>query len=147
MSNSDPGRKDIVDGWFKEVAGELRLMGVRCRDCQKTFFPAKMVCPECFDGELEAAPLSRTGILHTYALSFMGPASMKKPYLMGFIDLPEGIKLYSIITGLEPEPDSLKVGQEMEMVVEAFSRDEQGRDIYTYKFRPTGAKEGQSCAK
>ena len=131
----------ISNGWFQKINGEWRLMGTRCRDCQKTYFPVKMVCPDCFDGELETVPLSKTGTLHTYAQSFMGPADLEKPYLMGFIDLPENIKLYSIITaGNSPEMQP-RVGMRMEMFVDVVKKDVSGAEVLAYKFRPAKTEE------
>jgi uncharacterized OB-fold protein len=41
----------------------------------------------------------------------------KKPYVIGFIDLPEGIKLFSMLTDCEPAEKTLKIGMEMETIL------------------------------
>ncbi|MFH1134921.1 MAG: OB-fold domain-containing protein [Pseudomonadota bacterium] len=130
----------ISDRWFQPRDGEWRLMGNRCQACRKTFFPAKMVCPLCFDGRLEAVPLSGTGTLHTFAKSYMGPLDIQKPYLMGFIDLPEGLKLYALIEAAEPWEETLRIGLLMEMFIGVFKTDSSGREIMTYKFRPAAGE-------
>lgn len=114
----------------------MALKGGRCLGCGRVCFPMKPVCPNCFDGKLEDVPLSNKGKLHTFACSHMGPPGMEKPYVIGFIDLPEGIKLFSLITRCEPWNEVLKVDMEMEMVVETVRRDEEGTEIIGYKFRP-----------
>ena len=128
--------KLIEERWFKDSPEGMVLMGSRCEKCKKTFFPKKLVCPHCFDGELKEVPLSRKGKLHTYALSVMGPSDMEKPYVIGFIDLPEGIKLFAILTDCEPWDEVLKVNMEMEMVISKIKEDEYGNSIRSYKFRP-----------
>ena len=128
----------IEDAWFEETAEGPRLVGSRCESCRAVFFPKKQVCPKCFDGELRDVPLSRVGKLHSYALSVLGPPGIEKPFVVGFVDLPEGIKLYSILTDCDPWDDVLRIGMEMEMVVEKIKEDEQGLDIMGYKFRPSG---------
>ena len=128
--------KFIEEGWFKDSADGVVLMGSRCETCKKSFFPKKLVCPECFDGELKEVPLNRKGKLHTYALSVMGPSEMEKPYVIGFIDLPEGIKLFAILTDCEPWDEVLKIDMEMEMVTGKIKEDEYGNEIIRYKFRP-----------
>ena len=45
--------KFIEEGWFKDSADGVALMGSRCEACRKVFFPKKEVCPNCFDGELK----------------------------------------------------------------------------------------------
>ena len=129
-------RKFIEKRWFKNSTEGVVLVGSRCETCKKTFFPKKLVCPDCFDGELKEVPLSRKGKLHTYALSVMGPTDMEKPYVIGFIDLPEGIKLFSVLTDCEPWDEVLKVNMEMEMIIGKIKEDEYGNSIRSYKFRP-----------
>jgi uncharacterized OB-fold protein len=126
--------KFIEESWFKKFDGELRLVGTHCIDCNKVFFPPKKVCPLCFDGKIEDVPLSKTGTLHTYARSVMGPPDLEKPFLMGFINIPEKIKIYSLITGCKYE--DLKVGMPMEVVIEGIKKDSEGNVTVGYKFRP-----------
>ena len=128
--------KLIEERWFKGSPEGMVLVGSRCETCKKSFFPKKEVCPDCFDGELKEVPLSRKGKLHTYALSVMGPSDMEKPYVIGFIDLPEGIKLFSILTDCEPWDEVLKIDMEMEMFIGKIKQDEYGNSIRSYKFRP-----------
>jgi len=126
--------KFIEESWFKTYDGELRLMGTHCIDCDKVFFPPKKVCPLCFNGRIEDRPLSKTGILHSYARSVMGPPGLETPFLMGLVDIPEKIIIYSVLTGCEYE--DLKVGMPMEMVIEGIKKDSEGNVTVGYKFRP-----------
>ena len=60
---------------------------------------------------------------------------------MGYVDLPEGPRIFSQFTrGSEKE---LKIGMEMELVVEKLKTDKEGNEIYNYKFRPVKTLEGQ----
>ena len=126
----------IEEGWFKDSSEGLVLVGSRCGACSKVFFPKKIICPNCFDGELREIHLSRTGKLHSFAQSILGPSEMEKPYVMGFIDLPEGVKLYSLLTDCEPWDEVLKIDMEMEMVMGKIKEDPYGNEIIGYKFRP-----------
>jgi uncharacterized OB-fold protein len=128
--------KFIEEGWFKDTDEGIMLMGSRCEACKKVFFPKKEVCPECFDGELIEVPLSKQGRLHSYTLSVMGIPGMETPYAIGFIELPEGIKLFSILTDCKPWDEVLKVDMDMEMVIEKIRQDESGNEIVSYQFRP-----------
>lgn len=135
-NESSGERKYIEEGWFKDSSEGVVLLGNRCEACKKVFFPKKYVCPECFDGELREVPLSKKGKLHSYTLSVMGIPGMETPYVVGFIDLPEGIKLFSVIKDCEPWDKVLKIGMEMEMVIGKIRRDESGNEIISYQFRP-----------
>jgi uncharacterized OB-fold protein len=142
VNQSNGSQKFIEDGWFKDSVEGIALVGSRCEACKKVFFPKKEVCPRCFDGELKEVPLSKKGKLHSYTLSVMGIPGIETPYVVGFIDLPEGIKLFSVITDCEPWDKVLRIGMEMDMVIGRIRRNEFGDEIVSYKFRPIkgGAK-------
>lgn len=131
-----PLSRFIDDSWFQTVGDEIRLLGSGCLVCGKVAFPRKPVCPVCFSDELETVPLSRRGTLHTFARSVMGPTGLETPFVMGFIDLPEGIKLYSLINCAEPWDRELRIGIEMEMTIGKIKVDESGREVLSYRFRP-----------
>lgn len=131
-------KKFIEEGWFHDFGQGLSLTGGRCPSCGHTCFPAKRVCPSCFNAEQRKVPLGRKGKLHTFARSHMGPSGIEAPFTIGFIDLPEGMKLFSLLTQCEPWDQVLKVGMEMEMVIETIREDEEGNEIVGYKFRPSG---------
>ncbi len=136
MSTRSDNRKLIEEGWFRDFGDGLALAGGQCLACGGIFFPEKPVCPNCFDPARKKVPLSRKGKLHTFALSHMGPGGIPTPFVIGFVELPEGIKLFSLITQCEPWDKVLKVGMDVEMVIETIRRDEEGNEIVGYKFRP-----------
>ncbi len=82
--------------------------------------------------------MSRRGTLHTFTLSHMGPPGIPVPYLIGFVDLPEGIKLFARLVECDPWESVLKVGMPMEMVVGTIGRGADGKDVAGYLFRPAG---------
>jgi uncharacterized OB-fold protein len=136
------GTKEYIDErWFKEFDGKVTLMGVKCGTCKKVFFPKKEVCPVCFDGELREEPLSMRGKLHTFSRTEIGVTGLEVPYVYGFIDLPEGIKLFGLITDCEPWDKVLRVGMEMEIFVTTVRKDPSDKEIVAYKFRPLGGKQ------
>ncbi len=59
---------------------------------------------------------------------------------MGYIDLPEGLMIFAQLAQWNEK--ELKIGMEMEMVVEKLKTDKEGNEIYSYKFRPAKAGEG-----
>lgn len=140
MSQDVKTRRLIEEGWFHDFGQGLSLTGGRCSACGRIYFPTKSVCPSCFSAEQQKVPLSGRGKLHTFTRSHMGPAGIQAPFTIGFIELPEGIKLFSLLTQCEPWDKILAVGMEMEMVIETIREDEEGNEIVGYKFRPSGGK-------
>lgn len=138
---TDQQRHYLESNWFAVIEDEVRLMGSKCQHCGKVSFPVKPFCPSCYEETQENVPLSRTGTLHTFALSVMGPKDMEKPYVIGFIDLPEGIKLYSVITECEPWDKRLKIGMPMRMLIAPIKKDGSGNTLIGYKFAPCEEEE------
>jgi uncharacterized OB-fold protein len=128
--------KFLEESWFKKTPDSIRLVGSSCPSCKKIFFPKKKVCPECFEDHLVDHTLSNRGQLHAYAMSVMGPPALEKPYVQAYVDLPEGIKLFTLLKDWEPIDENLKIGMDMEMVIDKIYVDRAGDDIIGYKFRP-----------
>ena len=136
MTKIEEQGKLLEPNWFQQTPGGLRLVGTQCESCGKISFPKKYVCPECFGDKLKIVPLSKRGTLHTYSVCTMGAPDIEKPYVVSFIDLPEKIRIFSLLTECEPYDTTLKVGMEMEMVIGPIKKDQSGQDIIAYKFRP-----------
>jgi uncharacterized OB-fold protein len=65
--------------------------------------------------------LSSKGRLFTFAINHQGPKEFSTPYASGFIDLPEGVRIYSLLTDWEAK--GLKIGSEMELAIEKIKED------------------------
>ena len=55
-------------------------------------------------------------------------------------DAVGGAKVLSLITGCEPQEESLEIGEEVELVIEKIREDRQGNEVRGYKFRPVGGE-------
>lgn len=117
------------------------LVGQKCTRCGMIAYPRKRVCPRCFSDGLDEYLLSKHGTLHTFTTTYLGSPSLPTPYTMGFLDLPEGIKLMGMIRVEQPAETRLKVGMPMEVVLDRLRTDAGGEDIYCYMFAP--AEEGR----
>lgn len=114
-----------------------RLLGNRCSGCQAYFFPKRYLCAKCHkNGTMEEVRLSNQGKLYTYCIVRVAPEGFTAPYALGYVDLPEGPRIFSAITGIELS--DLQIGMELELVIEPVRKDLEGHDILGYKFRPTG---------
>jgi uncharacterized OB-fold protein len=118
------------------------LIGSRCKECGRTFFPKRYVCNACMKDEtMEETPLSTRGKIDTFSVVQVAPLGFEAPYIQAFVDLPEGLRVFSIITGCSPSEESLKEGDEVELVIEKIAEDENGNDLIGYKFRPFGGEQ------
>ena len=117
------------------------LVGSRCRSCGRTYFPKRPICCFCMkDDKMEEAPLSTKGKIDTFSVVQVAPMGFKAPYIQAFVDLPEGPRIFSLITGCEPSEEAIKEGEDVELVVDKIREDEKGNELIGYKFRPMRKK-------
>lgn len=112
------------------------LKGYRCKKCGQLDFPNLSLCPTCWGDEFEMVPLSRKGKLYSYTDLFIGQAGMETPYIFGYIDLPENLRIFA---QLEGEPGVYKCDEEVELTVGPIRMNQDGIPITSYKFKKTGS--------
>ncbi len=132
-------RAPIRDGLFHvppSGAGPPHLLGSRCGDCARAFFPRKIQCPRCSGRALTDIALSPRGTLYTYTVIHQAPPGYvgPVPYVVGRVELPEGERVLAPIVGVAPS--ALRTGMPMELVIgKAFDDPDRG-EVVTYQFRP-----------
>jgi uncharacterized OB-fold protein len=121
------------EGLFEEVGGKPTLIGSKCRACGQVFFPSKSVCLNCMSEDVETVRLSRDGGLYTYTTVHMPSEHFPPPYTVGWIELPEGIRVFSQIRGWQEQP--LRIGLGMRMYIETLWQDGDN-EMTGFVFRP-----------
>jgi uncharacterized protein len=116
--------------------GAPALEGSRCPECGDTFYPPRHICLNCYHEGLELVALSSTGKLHTFTIARMSlpGALVTAPYVIAQVQLPEGVIVPTVLTDVDPE--AVRIGMELELVVEKASTDPQGNEVCAFKFRP-----------
>ena len=144
MSTPSTGRVPIDAGLFAGSLDSPRLRGSRCGACGETTFPAQQGCPSCTAQGCDEVELSPRGTLYTWTVQrfpppppFVGDTKNFVPYAVGYIELPEGVRVESRLT--ESDASRLSIGMEMELAIEPFAVDDEGRDIVTFAFAPVAA--------
>ncbi|OPY58406.1 MAG: hypothetical protein A4E57_04858 [Syntrophorhabdaceae bacterium PtaU1.Bin034] len=135
-------RMPVLPGLVHEAGGpdeKPYLIGSKCKICGRVSFPKAYVCSVCMNEDsMEEIPLSTKGTIDTFTVVKVAPLGFKAPYIQGFVNLPEGPRIFTLFTGCDPLNHNLKDGAEVELVVEKVREDENGNDLVGYKFRPTG---------
>jgi len=143
MSTNGKKQVPLLDGMMKLPAspGDTgHLIGSKCRKCGELFFIRREICENCQSQDLEEIALSKKGKLYAFSVMFYpAPPPYKPPepfvpYGLGWIELPEGIILFSLIT--ENDPKKLVAGMEMELLFDKQEEDKDGNDVMVYKFQP-----------
>ena len=123
----------VREGIFAEDAEGVKLLGNKCKSCGQLFFPKAKFCSTCFNKDMEEVVLSRRGKLYSYTIGHMPSTHFQPPYAIGFVDMPEGIRVFAPLKMTEGRP--FKVGMDMEVVIEDLWR-EDDKQVIGYKFKP-----------
>ena len=139
----------VVEGWFTTGSDteQPTLLGGRCTTCGTVAFPAPPgLCPDptCPGDSFEQVPLSRTGTVWSYTdaryqppppyLPRHGDGEDYQPFALAAVELPEGI----VVLGQVADGygvDDLRVGSEVELVVEPLYADESGERL-VWRWKP-----------
>ena len=130
----------IAHGLFEWLDDGAHLIGSKCVECGEVKFPAGSFCPQCCRETTEKIPLSQRGSLYSFTVQrFRPPRPYKgpepfEPYGVGMVELPEGLRVTSVLE--ESDPERLRVGMELELMITKFFEDEEGREVLGYKFKP-----------
>ena len=132
----------VAEDLFRETTDGPALVGTRCTGCGTHYFPKSLSCrnPSCHTKAVEEVTLGRHGRLYSYTVQAYRPPALFRiddwaPYVIGLVELPEGLRVMGIITGCEF--GDIHIDMPLDLVTEALYRDDQGRDVSTYKFSPS----------
>jgi uncharacterized OB-fold protein len=138
-------RVPVIEGYFHEVDGRPRLIAGRCSQCGSYFFPKQYsFCrnPACGAPHVEQVELSNCGTLWSFTDNRYAPpppypaGDPFEPYGVAAVELAEEqmIVLGQLARGTDV--NSLRVGQELELVIEPLFEDDEA--VHTvWKWRPT----------
>ena len=131
-------REFIKGALSKPLSPDSRLLASKCTECGKLHFPPQRLCSSCFSWEkMEETSLSRRGKIFSWTISYM-----MGEHPIGYVDLPEGIRVFTAFTELGDDPTkTLDVGKDVELVVMPMREMEFGMEIGSvefvgYRFRP-----------
>ena len=117
----------------------LTLLGHRCTSCGELFFPRRKCshCAHCFSNTLEEIHLGPEGRIATFSIVMVSPAGGyyhgPVPYAYGCVDLPEGIRIKSLMA--RGDMDNLEVGMVVTLSTEVLYESGEGVPVETFVFR------------
>jgi uncharacterized OB-fold protein len=137
-------RLPAIDGWFS-TTGDPALLGTRCAECGSYFFPPeRIMCrnPACASTELTELELSRRGKVWSFSVNhYAAPAPYVgkdpfEPYTVVAIELAteQMVVLGQLAEGVDPA--DLRIGDEVEVVIEPLFVDEEANEHIVWKWRP-----------
>lgn len=129
------GTVPLQPGIFEaDARGAPQLVGTRCRRCGAHFFPRRTVCARCLSQDTEVVALSAVGTLYTYTVVHQSTPEFPTPYILVYVDLPEGVRLLAPLVGVEM--DQVRTGLPLRLRVEPVRTDLEGRTVIGYRLYP-----------
>ena len=120
--------------FFTELRDNKRIMGTKCRQCERVLVPPRIFCEECFVEDMEWIELEPRGTLVTFGDCYFSTDGkrLKEPWMLGIVRI-EGSDGGLIHYIKEAKTEDLKMGMPMEIVF----NDKRKGDIFDIKyFRP-----------
>jgi uncharacterized OB-fold protein len=137
MVDPKPYRKPLprIDeesrGYFEALARhELQLQ--RCRNCGRTRFYPRALCPACLSSATEWIRASGRGTVYTFTVTHQNQAPgfrEELPYVLAIVELEEGVRMMTNVVGCAPE--AVRIGMPVEIVY-----DDVTPEITLPRFRP-----------
>jgi uncharacterized protein len=128
-----PQRVPVKEGLFQESPEGSVLVGSKCKNCGQIFFPKVKFCFTCLSENVEDFKLSRQGKLYTYTIGRMPSVHFQPPFAVGYVELPEGLKIFTPLKIDDKKP--FKIGMEMEVSIEKLWQDGD-KEVIGFIFKP-----------
>ncbi len=116
--------------WDAAKNHELRMQ--KCQKCGSFRFPPGLVCPKCLSSDAVWEKVSGKGEVYTFSLvrAPLQPSWQEHvPYVIGVVQLPEGVRMVTNIIGCKPE--DVRIGMKVEATF-----DDVTPEITLPKFKP-----------
>ncbi len=105
----------------REIPQRYRLEGARCTGCERRYFPPRLVCPQCKATTFVPVRLARQGKVLTWTVvhAAPGPFASNAPYIVGIVELDDGVRLTVPI--VDCDPHELTIGARVRAVFRRLS--------------------------
>lgn len=129
--------------FWRENESRYNMVGFKCHNCGKTYFPPRAICPLCHRksvGKMEEVKLKGTGKVFsvTEVQDSLEELSMMKPYLVAIVEMDEGTKVLGQV--IDCEGCDVEIGTPVRATLRKLSEEGPSGIIhYGYKFIPVKA--------
>lgn len=94
---------DSTPFWEGLKRNELWIQ--HCDECEKYIFYPRSICPHCFSADVSYVKAAGTGVIYSYTVVHraFGPFAAEAPFVVGLVDLDEGVRMMARIRGPREE--------------------------------------------
>lgn len=113
-----------------------RLIASECLSCGEVLFPKRKMCTNCQEEKLSEITLSPSGKIYSFSVVMQRPGRYYEgpvPYAFGWVEFPEKVRVEGLFVC--DDFDDLKIGRDVEVVIEKLMNDQDGNEVVAHKFR------------
>lgn len=95
---------------FWEGLKDRKFLLMECVDCGHVFFPARVVCPECWSSNLDWRPATGSGVVFSFTVVEAGATeafAARTPYTIALIALEEGCRVFGMLRDDAARPPAI----------------------------------------
>lgn len=135
VSRSDAATIDLIAPDLVEIdaSGRPRLKIGCCRKCGTVSFPAAPVCASCLSEDIGIETAEGSGELYAYSIVHQAPKGWVVPYALGYVDLPNGLR---VLGHIEADFKSLRSGLPVDLALGTVRLGPDGEPMQSYVFKP-----------
>lgn len=104
---------------FLHQLEEGELVGRRCDECERTLFPPRMFCEECYRDTDAWVTLDQKGTIETYSISYLDTDAnrIEDPILVGVVTLDDAADHHGLMHYFgDMDEDEIEIGMTVEPV-------------------------------
>ncbi len=119
-------------------SGDPFLEGLKCKSCGAISLKSRMACGKCGGRDtFEAFRLSNKGTLHSFSIIYRAFPGIEVPFVSAIADLDGGGTIKTNLIGIDPDPEKINLGMDVDVVYETASRkDAEGNEYLAYFLKP-----------
>lgn len=91
------------DGYFWDGVGERQLLLRKCANCGQIQHPPTPMCGNCHSLEWDTQKASGRGTVYSWIVSKHPTLPDEEPRIVALVELDEGIRLVTNLTGVAPD--------------------------------------------
>ena len=135
-----PIRDDLFTMPLDDLS-QVKLRGSRCQNCGEVFLGKASACGNCTGNKLSDLEFSNQATLWSYTViryqppgDYKGPSDPYVPFVLGLVELPEGIRILAPLT--ERDTEKIKIDMPLELEVAPLYTNEDGNKVVAFSYRP-----------
>ncbi len=119
-------------------SGDPFLQGLKCKGCGAISLKARMACANCGARDSsENMRLANKGKLHAYSIVYRAFPGIDVPFISAIADLEGGGTIKTNLIGIDPDPEKIQLGMDVDVVFEVVDRkDAEGNEYLGYFIKP-----------